>query len=110
MERCKAELFDLWLRQNPSARWDDVASALEQLNEKVLASELRALCRISSPVLPAYLATPVPVDEQTQEQETVPGLQAIYRAHLFTMSLLPSNLQVRLIVNKWARFSVGGSL
>ena len=38
------------------------------------------------------------------------GLQAIYRAHLFTMSLLPSNLQVRLIVNKWARFSVGGSL
>ena len=38
------------------------------------------------------------------------GLQAIYRAHLFTMSLLPSNLQVRPIVNKWARFSVGGSL
>ena len=38
------------------------------------------------------------------------GLQAIYRAHLFTMSLLPSNLQVRPIVNKWACFSVGGSL
>ena len=70
VERCKAELFDLWLRQNPSARWDDVASALEQLNEKALASELRALGRISSPVLPC-LATPVPVDEQTQEQETV---------------------------------------
>ena len=73
VERCKAELFDLWLRQNPSARWDDVASALEQLNEKALASELRALCRISSPVLPcACLVTPVPVDEQTQDsQETV---------------------------------------
>ena len=38
------------------------------------------------------------------------GLQAIYRAHLFTMCLPPSNLQVRLIVNKWDRFSVGGSL
>ena len=49
VERCKAELFDLWLRRNPSARWDDVASALEQLNEVALASELRALCRISSP-------------------------------------------------------------
>ena len=35
------------------------------------------------------------------------GLQG---AHLFTMCLLPSNLQVRLIVNKWDRFSVGGSL
>ena len=37
VERCKAELFDLWLRRNPSARWDDVASALEQLNEVALA-------------------------------------------------------------------------
>ena len=69
VERCKAELFDLWLRRNPSARWGDVASALEQLNEKALASELRALCRISSPVLPC-LDTPVPVDEQI-EQKTV---------------------------------------
>ena len=76
VERCKAELFDLWLRRNPSARWDDVASALEQLNEKALASELRALCRISSPVLPcACLVTPVPVDEQTQVQGTVRVLE-----------------------------------
>ena len=47
VERCKAELFDLWLRRNPSARWDDVTSALEQLNEMTLANELRALCRVS---------------------------------------------------------------
>ena len=68
VERCKAELFDLWLRRNPSARWDDVASALEQLNEVALASELRALCRISSPDLStSRLATP----PQTQEQEIV---------------------------------------
>ena len=53
VERCKAELFDLWLRRNPSARWDDVASALDQLNELTLASELRQLqlCQISSPAL-----------------------------------------------------------
>ena len=73
VERCKAELFDLWLKRNPSARWDDVAFALEQLNEVTLASELRELCRISSPVL-SRLATPLPsepVDEQTREQETV---------------------------------------
>ena len=38
VERCKASMFDLWLRRNPSARWDDVASALEQLNEVALAS------------------------------------------------------------------------
>ena len=45
-------------------------------NEKALASELRALCRISSPVLPcACLVTPVPVDEQTQVQGTVRVLE-----------------------------------
>ena len=74
VERCKAELFDLWLRRNPSARWDDVASALEQLNEMALASELRALS-ISNPI-PACLAAPRPssalVDKHNEvEQETV---------------------------------------
>ena len=44
VERCKAELFDHYvMRRNLSARWDDVASALEQLNEVALASELREL-------------------------------------------------------------------
>ena len=47
VERCKAELFDLWLRRNPSARWDDVASALERLNEVALASEIREFYQIS---------------------------------------------------------------
>ena len=51
VERCKAELFDLWLRRNLSARWDDVASALEQLNEVALASELRELYQISDSAL-----------------------------------------------------------
>ena len=74
VERCKAELFDLWLRRNPSARWDDVASALEQLNEVALASELRALCRISSPanssnVTPLH-SRALP-DHGLQEQEKV---------------------------------------
>ena len=77
VERCKAELFDLWLRRNPSARWDDVASALEQLNEVALASELRELCRISSPLTHSGNVTPLsqssltPDLGQQHQQETV---------------------------------------
>ena len=75
VERCKAELFDLWLTRNPSARWDDVASALEQLNEVALASELREICRVSLPS-PAQLADNVvnqasPRDEHQQKTVTV---------------------------------------
>ena len=74
VERCKAELFDLWLRRNPSARWDDVASALEQLNEMNLASELRELCRLSpSPCPVATNATPqsASLTQRAQDQEVV---------------------------------------
>ena len=41
VEERKAAMFDLWLRSNPNASWDIVASALEQAGEAVLASEIR---------------------------------------------------------------------
>ena len=64
VERCKAELFDLWLRRNLSARWDDVASALEQLNEVALASELREL-EISDSALDLSTGTTRPASSAT---------------------------------------------
>ena len=70
VERCKAELFDFWLRQNPGARWDDVASALEQLNEVALASELRELCQMSDPA-PSMTPPPAHDDGQKQEPESI---------------------------------------
>ena len=55
--RCKAAMFDLWLRRNPKASWDIVASALEQAGEAVLASDIRK----------RYLSTdsdsPLPTDQ-----------------------------------------------
>ena len=70
VERCKAELFDLWLRRNPSVRWDDVASALEQLNEVALASELRELYQMSDPA-PSMTPPPAHDDGQKQEPESI---------------------------------------
>ena len=71
VERCKAELFDLWLRRNPTAKWDDVASALEQLIEAALASELRKI----SPCLVTCTQQPPPPasagGQQALEQKTV---------------------------------------
>ena len=71
VERCKAELFDLWLRRNSSARWDDVASALEQLNEMALASELRELCQVSSPIQLCLAGPHQPTEDVAHNQEAV---------------------------------------
>ena len=59
VERCKAAMFDLWLRRNPNASWDNVASALEQAGEAVLASDVRKrfLSSDSGSPLPTDLVT-----------------------------------------------------
>ena len=50
VERCKSEMFHLWLRTNVNASWLDVADALEKLNEVVLANEVRQICpAVSTP-------------------------------------------------------------
>lgn len=39
--RCKTELFELWLRHNPSASWENIAVALEEIGENKLAKAIR---------------------------------------------------------------------
>ena len=73
VERCKAEMFDTWLRGNPSATWNEVATSLERINEDTLASELRrTLCRTSSTV-----NTPSPSPDDTQEQDPLEELETV---------------------------------
>lgn len=49
VERCKLEMFDIWLRTCPNASWELVASALNCLREDSLASTLRQ--KYSTPVM-----------------------------------------------------------
>ena len=70
VERCKAEVFDLWLRRNPSARWNDVAEALEQLNEMTLANELRTISPPLTEQPQAFADAKTKAQEQKLEQKT----------------------------------------
>ena len=45
-ERCKAELFGLWLRRRPSVGWEDMVDALEKTRHHKLAGELRKLLKL----------------------------------------------------------------
>lgn len=40
-ERCKLELFNLWLRRNKTITWERIVAALERMDEIKLASNLR---------------------------------------------------------------------
>ena len=42
-KRCKAELFNVWLKRTPNASWELIAAALEKLGETVLAENVRKL-------------------------------------------------------------------
>ena len=42
--RCKAELFDVWMKRTPNASWELIAAALEKSGETVLAEKIRKLC------------------------------------------------------------------
>ena len=37
----KSELYDVWLRVNPNATWQDVITALETAQENALAAEIK---------------------------------------------------------------------
>ena len=71
VERCKAEVFDLWPRRNPNAKWNDVASALEQLNEVTLANEIRRIIPCPVALTQQPLASDDGQAQQAQEQKTV---------------------------------------
>ena len=42
-KRCKAELFNVWMKRTPNASWELIAAALEKLGETVLAEKVRNL-------------------------------------------------------------------
>ena len=41
--KCKAQMFRLWLQNDPVAQWEKLATALEGINKAELASELRSI-------------------------------------------------------------------
>ena len=50
--RCRAELFDVWMKRTPNASWELIAAALGKLGETVLAEKIRSRCvapQVSSP-------------------------------------------------------------
>ena len=55
IERCKAELFELWLKLTPNASWDDVVSALKRTSEIRLAEEIESR-QVSTPALVQSIA------------------------------------------------------
>ena len=42
-KRCKAELFNVWIKRTPNASWELIAASLEKLGETVLAEKVRKL-------------------------------------------------------------------
>ena len=45
--RCKAELFNVWMKRTPNASWELIAAALEKLGETVLVEKIRKRCTSS---------------------------------------------------------------
>ena len=39
--RCKIALFTLWLQRNPNASWDQIAQALEKVDQIAMADRIR---------------------------------------------------------------------
>ena len=58
--RCRAELFNVWMKRTPNASWELIAAALEKLGETVLAEKTRKMCSLPPAHLAARLATPLP--------------------------------------------------
>ena len=46
--RCKAELFNVWIKRTPNASWELIAAALEKSGETVQAENIRKSCVLST--------------------------------------------------------------
>ena len=46
LARCRAELFDVWMKRTLDASWETFAVALEKLGETVLAEKVRKGCSV----------------------------------------------------------------
>ena len=47
--RLKAEMFDVWLKSSPNASWADLITALEDMGEDRVASNVRAAYSPTAP-------------------------------------------------------------
>ena len=65
--RCKAELFNVWMKRTPNASWELIASALEKSGETALAENIRKSCVLSThasqPSASASTVSVVPLDK-----------------------------------------------
>ena len=41
LDKCKNKLYDVWLRLNTNPTWNEIVSALEQMEENYLADKIR---------------------------------------------------------------------
>ena len=65
LKRCKTELFTLWLQRNPNASWDQIAQALEKVDQIAMAERIRKChCPTS---LPADGAAKSPDQQQPEK-------------------------------------------
>ena len=65
--RCKAELFNVWMKRTPNASWELIAAALEKSGETALAENIRKSCVLSThasqPSASASTVSVVPLDK-----------------------------------------------
>ena len=47
VQRCKIDMFQTWHDSTPTASWEDIIRALEQLNNRTLAARLRSRQQLS---------------------------------------------------------------
>ena len=69
--RCKAELFNVWMKRTPNASWELIAAALDKLGETVLAEQVRRRClSVTAHASIAPSAVKVVIEENHVEQFT----------------------------------------
>ena len=76
--RCRAELFNVWMKRTPNASWELIAAALEKLGETVLAEKIRKICPLPQPIASQNITT-------SAEPSTVKVVIEKSRVELFTI-------------------------
>ena len=76
--RCRAELFDVWMKRTPNASWELIAAALEKLGETVLAEKIRKICPLPQSIASQNITT-------SAETSTVKVVIEKSRVELFTI-------------------------
>ena len=61
--RCKAELFNVWMKRTPNASWELIAAALEKSGETVLAENVRKLAHVSHTNVPSSSTVRVVIEK-----------------------------------------------